>query len=173
LSTMYLLNSWGRVSRQPTPRDKLFHRLLLLKIHSEELVSDGLQSLWVATRLDLPPHPLQLEKPPGGHSHNGSSKEGRDVEEESAVYSRLNFFCSVQIPDVIAIVRFTTADDHDRVLDVEEVIYADTPEDYCKLETDVPQALAHGIDVLLTTHLEPEDLPAINAFIIDVDATEV
>ncbi len=170
---MSLLNLRGRVSREPTLRDKLFHRLLLLKIQSEQFSSDGLQRVWVATRLKLPLHPLQLEEPPSGHSHNGSSSEEQDVEEESVVYSTLDFYSACEIPGVLAIVRFTTADDHERVFDVTEVVYTDTPEGYCKIEEDVPQALAHGIDVAVLSHLDPEDLPEINAFLIDADATEV
>ena len=52
-----------------------------------------------------------------------------------------------------------------------EVVYTDTPEGYCKLEEDVPEALAHGIDAAVLSHLEPEMFPEINAFLIDV--TEV
>jgi hypothetical protein len=53
------------------------------------------------------------------------------------------------------------------VFDVTEAVYTDTPEGYCKLEEDVPGALAHGIDVSVLSHLDPEILPEINAFLID------
>ena len=54
-----------------------------------------------------------------------------------------------------------------------EMVYRDCPEDYCRREQDVPEALSHGIDVSVLSHLEPEMLPEINAFLIDADATEV
>ena len=94
------------------------------------------------------------------------------MEEESIVFSTLDYYSASEIPGVLAIVRFTTADDHDRVFDVTEVVYTDTPEGYCKIEEDVPEALAHGIDVAVLSHLDPEDLPEINAFLTDV-GTEV
>ena len=164
---MSLLNSWGRVGREPTLGNKLFHRLLLMKIQGEQVSSDLLERIYVATRLKLSLHPLQLEEPPCGHGHNGFSSEEGDVEEESVVYSTLDFYGTSEIPGVLAIVRFTTSDDHERVFDVTEVVYTDTPEGYCKLEEDVPQALAHGIDVSVLSHLDPEILPEINAFLID------
>ena len=171
---MSLLNSRGRVSREPTLRNKLFYRFLLMKIQSEQFSSDSLQRVWVATRLKLSLHPFELEEPPGGHSHNGSIGEEQDVEEEeSIVFSTLDFYCTSEIPGVLAIVRFTTSDDHERVFDVTEVIYSDSPEGYCKLEEDVPVALAHGIDVAVLTHLDAEDLPEINAFLVDADPSEV
>ena len=44
---------------------------------------------------------------------------------------------------------------------------------YCKIEEDVPVALANGIDVAVLTHLDAEDLPEINAFLVDADPSEV
>lgn len=169
---MYLLNSWGRVRREPTFSNKLFHHILVLKVQSEEFSSNLLESVYVATRLKLSLHPLQLEQPLGGHSHNELVDAGSVVEEkEEIVYSTLDFFCTSEIPGVLAIVRFTTSDDHERVFDVTEAVYADTPEGFCSLEKDVPEALSHGIDVAVLTHFDSEDLPEINAFL--GDASEV
>jgi hypothetical protein len=144
-----------------------------MKVQGEQVSSDLLERIYVATRLKVSLHPLQLEEPPCGHSHNGFSSEEGDVEEESVVYSTLDFYCTSEIPGVLAIVRFTTSDDHERVFDVTEAVYTDTPEGYCKLEEDVPQALAHGIDVSVLSHVDPELFPEINAFLMDSDATEV
>ena len=166
-STLRLLNSWGRVRGQPTLGNKLFHRILLMKIQGEQVSSDLLERIYVATRLKVSLHPLQLEEPPCGHGHNGFNSEDEVEEEEAVVYSTLDFYCTSEIPGVLAIVRFTTSDDHERVFDVTEVVYTDTPEGYCKLEEDVPQALAHGIDVSVLSHIDPELLPEINAFLID------
>jgi len=63
LSTMKLLNSWGRVSREPTRTNHVFHRLLLLKIHGEQGATNLLERLYVATRLQFPLH-HPMEKHP-------------------------------------------------------------------------------------------------------------
>ncbi len=143
-----------------------------MKIEGEQRGSDFLERLYVTTRLKLSLHPFELEEPPCGHSHNGSIDEEQEVEEESIVFSTLDYYSASEIPGVLAIVRFTTSDDHERVFDVTEVVYTDTPEGYCKIEEDVPAALANGIDVAVLSHLDPEDLPEINAFLTDV-GTEV
>ena len=168
---MFLLNSWGRVLGKPTLRNKVFHSLLLLKIPSEQLTTDSLERIWVATRLKLPLHPLQLEEPSSGHGHNETGDEGSAVEEEEIVYSTLDCYLTSEIPGVLAIVRFTTSDDHERVFDVTEAVYGDTLEGFCALEKDVPEALGHGIDVAVLSHLDPEEFPEINAFL--GDTTEV
>ena len=168
---MFLLNSWGRVLGKPTLRNKVFHSLLLLKIQSEQLTTDSLERIWVATRLKLPLHPLQLEEPSSGHGHNETGDEGSAVEEEEIVYSTLDCYLTSEIPGVLAIVRFTTSDDHERVFDVTEAVYGDTLEGFCALEKDVPEALGHGIDVAVLSHLDPEEFPEINAFL--GDTTEV
>ena len=162
------------MGRQPTVRDKLFHRLLLLKIHSEECVSDSLQLVGVAARLKISPHALQLKKLASGHSHNGFSS-GQGVEEEGEeliVRSTINFYSVSEIPDVLAIVRFITSDDHERVFDVTEVVYPNTPDSYCQLEQQVPDALANGIDVVLLSHLQAEDLPEIYGAVTDLKTTQ-
>lgn len=168
---MSLLNSWGRVLGKPTLRHKVFHSLLLLKIQSEQFTTDSLERVYIATRLKLSLHPLQLEEPSSGHGHNESGDEGSVVEEEEIVYSTLDYYCASEIPGVLAIVRFTTSDDHERVFDVTEVVYADSPEGFCSLEKDVPEALSHGIDAAVLTHLDSEEFPEINAFL--GDPTEV
>ena len=168
---MYLLNSWGRVRREPTLSNKLFHHVLVLKVMGEEFSSNLLESVYIATRLKLSLHPLQLEEPPSGERHNEPVDEGSAVEEEEIVYSTLDFYCTSEIPGVLAIVRFTTSDDHERVFDVTEAVYSDTPEGFCALEKNVPEALGHGIDVAVLSHLDPEEFPEINAFLGDV--TEV
>ncbi len=164
---MYLLNSWGRVRREPTLSNKLFHDILVLKVKGEEFSSNLLESVYVATRLKLSLHPLQLEEPLGGHGHNEPVSEGSAVEEEEIVYSTLDFYTAAEIPGVLAIVRFTTSDDRERVFDVTEVVYGNTPEGFCGLEKDVPEALSHGIDAAVLSHLDPEEFPEINAFLGD------
>jgi hypothetical protein len=168
---MFLLNSWGRVLGKPTLRHKLFHNLLLFKIEGEKFSTDLLESLWVATRLKLPLHPLQLEEPLCGEGHTEPIDAGCGVEEEEIAYSTIDFYGTSEIPGVIAIVRFTTSDDNERVFDVTEAVYGDTLEGFCALEKDVPEALLHGIDVAVMSHVEPEEFPEINAFL--GDATEV
>ena len=149
---MFLLNLWGRVRREPTLSNKFFHHVLVLKVKGEEFSSNLLESLWIATRLKLSLEPLQLEEPSCGERHNEPVDEDPAVEEEKIVYSTLDFYCTSEIPSVLAIVRFTISDDHQRVFDVTEVVYADTPEGFCSLEKDVPEALSNGVDVAVMSH---------------------
>ena len=43
LSTMQALQLWRRVFREPTHSNKIFHSLLLMKIHGEQRTTDFLQ----------------------------------------------------------------------------------------------------------------------------------
>lgn len=127
-----------------------------------------MQLIGVAARLKISPHSLQLEKLSGGHSHNGSSSKQVVEDEEAIVYSTITFYSVNEIPDVLAIVRFITSDDQERVFDVSEIVYPNTPDGYCRLEQEVPDALANGVDVVLLSHLEAEDLPEIYGSVTDL-----
>jgi len=64
-------------------------------------------------------------------------------------------------------VRYTADFDEIGGLDVTERSYADTPEGFCALEEDVPEALSIGVDVAVLSHIDPEYLPEINQFLAD------
>ena len=65
LSTLFLLNLWGRVTRKPISSNKFFYHVLLLKVETEQRSSDFLERLNVSAGLELPLHALQLEHPAG------------------------------------------------------------------------------------------------------------
>jgi len=165
LSTMKLLNSWGRVSREPTRTNHVFHRLLLLKIHGEQGATNLLERLYVATRLQFPLHPFEFEQPTCTEGHDMESDGEAPAQEE--IYSTLDYYETCGIPGILAIVRYTADFDEIGGLDVTERSYADTPEGFCALEEDVPEALSIGVDVAVLSHIDPEYLPEINQFLPD------
>jgi len=172
LSTLFLLNSWGLVSRQPISSNKLVYRFLLMKVEGEEISSNLLERIYVATSLELPLHALQLEQPAGTEGHSMEAVEQVGVEEEAAVYSTLDYYHASEIPGTLAVVRYTVDVDEFGGMSVSERAYPDRPEGWCDLENDVPEALSAGIDVSVLSHVDPEMLPEINAFLTDV-GTEV
>lgn len=139
-----------------------------MKIEGEQRCSNLLERLYVTTRLKLPLHALQLKHPAGGEGHSMEEAEGLGVEEEETVFSTLDYYHTSQIPGILAVVRYTIDADEFGGLSVSERVYPDTPEGWCGLEEDVPEALSAGIDVAILSHVDPEMLPEINQFLIDV-----
>ena len=166
LSTMQALQLWGRVSREPTRSNKIVHSLLLMKIEGEQRATDFLERLYVATRLQLPLHPFEFEHPAGGKCHKVET-DGKEPVEEEEVYSTLDYYEATEIPGILAVVRYTADFDEVGGLNITERSYADTPEGFCSLEEDVPQALSIGVCVAVLSHIDPEYLPEINQFLAD------
>ena len=171
-STLFLLNLWGRVTREPISSNKFFYHVLLLKVETEQRSSDFLERLNVSAGLELPLHALQLEHPAGCKSHSMEAVEGSRVEEEEVAYASLDYYCTQEIPGTLAVVRYTVDVDVFGGMCVSERAYPDRPEGFCDLQEDVPEALSAGIDVCVMSHVDPEILPEINAFLKDV-GTEV
>ena len=171
LSTMQALQLWRRVFREPTHSNKIFHSLLLMKIHGEQRTTDFLQRLYVATRLQLPLNPFEFEHPAGGEGHTVGTGEGEDVDDES-VFSTLDYYEGSEIMGILALVRYTADFFEVGGLNVTERSYTNTAEGFCALERDVPEALSIGVDVAILTHVDSEDLPEINQFLTD-SPTEV
>ena len=88
-------------------------------------------------------------------------------EAESPVFSRLNYYCVSEIPNVIAIVRYTASNDHDQVMAVAEDMFFDTPEEYARLEHEVEDALLTGVDVTMLSNHDPENFPTIWGYLVD------
>ena len=172
MSTLFLLNSWGLVSRQPISSNKLVYRFLLMKVEGEEISSNFLERLHVAASLKLPLHALQLEHPAGTESHSMEVVEETGVDKEETVYSTLDYYQTTEIPGTLAVVRYTVDIDEFGGMSVSERAYPDRPEGWCDLEADVLEALSAGIDVAVLSHIDPELLPEINQFLTDV-GTEV
>lgn len=154
--------------RKPALLDKAFNCLLLAKIQGEERVSNLTELTWLAAVLEVPPESLQLEEAICGKRHNEGRGDGGSVESESTVFSLLSFYCVSEIPNVLAIVRYHAYDDHDRTLAVAEDIIYDTPDEFCRIEQQVEDALINGMDVSIMSNHQPDYFPVINSYITDV-----
>ena len=113
----------------------------------------------------IAPETLQLEKPTGGKTHNGNSS-GAEVAMDETAFSTLSYFMVSEMPGTLAIVRYHARDDHDRTTAVAEDTFFDTPDDFCRLQDDVEDALLTGVDVCVMSNHPPEDFEGINKYIM-------
>ena len=153
---------------KPALSNKLFNGLLLQKVQLEERSANFLERFYISASLKLSSHALQLEEPSCGERHNEKT-EGREAVEEETVYSTLDFYLTSELPDTLAVVRFSS--EFEGIgYSVCERHYPDTAEGYCKIQQDIPEALSIGIDVAVLSHIDPETLPEINQFLVDAPA---
>lgn len=164
---MFFVRSWRRIPWKPPLFHKIVNYLLLVQIKLQQRLSNLAQLVWAVAAPNSAPRTLQLEKPAVGESHNGEEVEEAMPEAESPVFSRLNYYCVSEIPNVIAIVRYTASNDHDQVMAVAEDMFFDTAEDYARLEHEVEDALLTGVDVTMLSNHEPESFPTIWAYLVD------
>ena len=164
---MFFVRSWRRIPWKPPLLHKIVNYLLLVQIKLQQRLSNLAQLVWAIAAPDGAPRTLQLEKPAVGESHNGGEVEEAMPEAESPVFSRLNYYCVSEIPNVIAIVRYTASNDHDQVMAVAEDMFFDTPEEYARLEHEVEDALLTGVDVTMLSNHEPESFPTIWGYLVD------
>lgn len=151
--------------------DKGFNGLLLVKIQLEQSVTNLAETLWVAAIRQISPELLQKEESVGGEHHNEGSEGSvaMNNEAEAQVFSTLSFYMVSEMPSVLGIARYHAYDDHDRTLAVAEDVFHDTPDDFCRLQDNVEDALMNGMDVCVMSHYEPEYFPDINKFIANGD----
>jgi hypothetical protein len=128
---------------------------LLLKVQAEQRVTDLAQLVLRFAIVKLTPEALQLEKPTCGERHNWNSGGGKAAMDETA-FATLSYFMVSDMPGTIAIVRYHARDDHDRTTAVGEDRFEDTPEDFCRLQKDVEEALLTGIDVCVMSNHDPD-----------------
>ena len=164
---MSFVRSWSRIPWKPPILHKVVNYLLLVQIKLQQRLRDLAELGWTVATPDGTPHTLELEEPAVGESHNGEKVEDAMPEAESPVFSRLNYYCVSEIPNVIAIVRYTASNDHDQVMAVAEDMFFDTAEDYARLEHEVEDALLTGVDVTMLSNHEPESFPTIWAYLVD------
>ena len=143
-------------------------RLLLAQVKLQQRLRDFAELLWVLTVSDGSSHALQLEQLAVGKSHNGEEVES--AMQESPVFSRLSYYCVSEIPNIIAIVRYTASNDHDQVMAVAEDMFFDNEEEYARLEHEVEEALLTGVDVTMLSNHEPEHFPTIWGYLVDDSA---
>lgn len=159
---------WSRLLWKPPLLHKVVDRLLLAQVKLQQRLRDFAELLWVLTVSDGSSHALQLEEPAVGKRHNG--KEVEAAMQESPVFSRLSYYCVSEIPNVLAIVRYTASNDHDQVMAVAEDMFFDTPEDYARIEHEVEDALLTGVDVSMLSNHDPEEFPTIWGYLVDDSA---
>ena len=151
--------------------DEGLHRLLLVKIELEQRVTNLAETLWIAAVRQVSPELLQQEQAVGREHHNGGSEGGvaMNNEAEAQVFSTLSFYMVSEMPSVLGIVRYHAYDDHDRTLAVAEDVFSDTPDDFCRIQDNVEDALMNGMDVCVMSNYEPDYFPDIAKFIENPD----
>lgn len=65
----------------------------------------------------------------------------------------------------LAIARYTAYGEDKMPVKICEDIYADTPEEFCRLERDVETALLNGIDASILSAYEHEIFPVISSYL--------
>lgn len=168
VSTTSLMLLWRLLGRQPALIDKTFYRLLLMKVELEGRVTDFSQLVYGVAAFNLAPELLKLEKPSGRQGHNGvSAGEAAVDNEEISVVSELSYYIVSPMPNIIGIVRYHAKDDHDRTVGVGEDMFFDSPEEFCRLEREVEEALLSGIDVCVASDHDPDLFPEINKYLTE------
>ena len=165
-STQSLLKLCLGLGRQPTLVYKACNSLLLLKVQGEERMADLAKFVLRFAIVKITPETLQLEEPASRERHNGNSK-GSEVAMDETAFATLSYYLVSEMPGTLAIVRYHSRDDHDRTTAVAEDTFFDTPEDFCRLQDDVEDALLTGIDVCVMSNHEPETFESINKYLMD------
>ena len=145
---------------------KACNSFLLLKVQGEERMADLAKFVLRFAVVKITPEAFQLEKSTGGQTHNGNSS-GAKVGMDETAFATLSYYMVSEMPGTLAIVRYHARDDHDRTTAVAEDTFFDTPEDFCRLQDDVEDALLTGVDVCVMSFHEPETFEAINKYLLD------
>lgn len=77
----------------------------------------------------------------------------------------LTFYASSEIPDTLALVRFTAQDPESDIMLVSEDHYKETAEELARLESDVHDCLMEGIDVSVLSSHELDTFPYLKQII--------
>jgi len=159
---------WSLIAWKPALVNKAFHRLLLMQVEVEQRLCNFAELLFVLTVSDGSLETFQLEKASGSQRHNVEKSEAAmEQEAESPIFSHLSFYCVSEIPNILAIVRYSASNDHDQIMAVAEDMFFDNEEDYARLEREVEDALLTGVDVTMLSHYEPEHFPTIWGYLVD------
>ena len=137
---------------------------LLLKVQGEQRMTDLAKFVLRIASVQISSEALQLEKPTGGERHNEDSSSGKAAMDETA-FATLSYYMVSEMPGTLAIVRYHARDDHDRTTAVAEDTFFDTPDDFCRLQDDVEDALLTGVDVCVMSNHDPAVFPDINKYI--------
>lgn len=147
--------------RQPALFFQAFKRRLLGVVELESLESEVLDGGEVARPIEIALNALQGKKVAGFHGQNGVTGPLAVERATSLTFYQLN----EQIPSVLAIARFTVCDNSTgEVLQVAEDVYYDSPDELCRVEYEVVEAITHGVDVDMSSWYELPTFPDINTF---------
>ena len=129
--------------------DQILNRLLLTKIQLEKVVTDVSQLLWIRAAVKVSPKTFQDEEAPSGKRH----------------LAMLCYYRVEKIPGTLAIVRYHARNPTDDLMGVAEDRFEDNPDDFCRLQEDVEEALLTGVDVCVMSQYEPETFEKIRHFL--------
>ena len=79
--------------------------------------------------------------------------------------STITYYTLNRDPGYLAIVRYTAYDFDGQAVRICEDIYADDPEDFCRLERDIELALESGIDASVISHYDSTIFPVITSYL--------
>jgi len=139
---------------------------LLLKVQGEQRMADLAKFLLRVTVVKISTEAFQGEELASRERHNGNSEGSRVAMDENA-FATLSYYMVSEMPGTLAIVRYHARDDYDRTSAVAEDSFFDTPEDFCRLQDDVEDALLTGVDVCVMSNHEPETFADINKYLYD------
>jgi len=151
------------VWRKPAIVNQAFYGLLLVQIELEQRVADLAQLLYGVTSGEVSPDSLQLELAAGGEH----DEDGADDDSEEVVYSTLHYYMVQAVPGLIGIARFHASDAETGFYDVAEDAFLDTPEDFCRFQREVSEALEMGVDVCVMSSFSPDNFPEVNNYLAD------
>ena len=138
--------------------------LLLSQEEIEKRIADFLQLIDIATTADDVSVLGSSEVPFDGEIHDDEEAATGEVSE--FVPTVLTFYVSSEMPDTLALVRYSALDDASGIMIVNEDVYRETPEELVRLETDVHECLMEGIDVAVLSHHQLETFPYIESVIM-------
>ena len=153
-STLFLYGCWHRLPRKPPSIDQTFNNLLLTKVKLEQSVANVSQLLWIRAAVKVAPKAFQGKESAGGESH----------------LAMLCYYKLDAVPGTLAVVRYDARNKPAaarwlKQLGVAEDRFDDTPDDFCRLQEDVQEALMTGVDVCVMSPHDPETFEGINQFI--------
>ena len=174
LSRAFMLKAWSlslfvavwvldRANKAELPLPPVLNYLLLSEEEIEERIGDFLQLIEIAASGDDVAMLGSGELTFQGESHDEEDAADEDVEE--FVPTVLTFYASSEMPDTLALVRYSAKDEESGIILINEDRYRETPDELARLETDVHDCLMEGIDVSVLSHHELKTFPYIESVI--------
>ena len=145
---------------------KACNGFLLLKVQAEQRVADLAKFLLGVATVEISAEALQGEKPTGGQGHNQDSSFAGVTMDETA-FATLSYYMVSEMPGTLAIVRYHASDDRDQTIAIAEDMFFDTPDDFCRLQDDVEDALLSGVDICVMSVHPPETFSEIAKYLAD------